>query len=125
MPADGIALPIKADFGTSRWQLLQRCYMSCPRGKKASSDVLFAMIWVTFRLVARLSGDPQEAAWAARRAYNAVDHFVMRGINRTIVDRDIEKTSRRIRWYKQNFGDNRQISKICCLSALKRKYRWR
>jgi uncharacterized protein YjaG (DUF416 family) len=32
---------------------------------------------VTYALRCRLNGQPQEAAWAARRAYEALDHFVI------------------------------------------------
>jgi hypothetical protein len=47
MPADGIALPIKEDFGTSRGQLLRQGYMRCARAKKASTDVL-SVAWRGF-----------------------------------------------------------------------------
>lgn len=39
---------------------------------------------ITYVLRARLTGDPQEAAWAARRVYEAADHFALAtsGLNR-------------------------------------------
>jgi uncharacterized protein YjaG (DUF416 family) len=39
-----------------------------------AEDAAAALAYV---LRARLTGDPQEAAWAARRVYEAVDHFVV------------------------------------------------
>lgn len=61
---------------------LQRCMALIPRedegpwvaeqayAEDAAADVAYA-------LRARLNGDEREAAWAARRAYDALDHFVI------------------------------------------------
>src|SRR5258708_32303097 len=42
---------------------------------------------VAYTLRARLAGDPQEAAWAARRGDESVDHFILSQPNSTIVRR--------------------------------------
>jgi hypothetical protein len=38
-----------------------------------------------------LTDDPQEAAWVARRAYSAVDHFIMSQIDSTRVTREHQR----------------------------------
>lgn len=49
-----------------------------------------AVASVAYTIRARLTGDPQEAAWAARRAYEAVDRFVVSQLSSAIVERDLE-----------------------------------
>ena len=43
---------------------------------------------VAYAIRARLADDPQNAAWAARRAYSAVDHFIMSQIHSTRITRE-------------------------------------
>jgi uncharacterized protein YjaG (DUF416 family) len=74
--------------------ILERCMALIPNGDEdteeetAYADDAAAAVAYTIR--ARLAGDPQEAAWAARRAYEAVDHFIVSQLNSTIVERDQE-----------------------------------
>jgi uncharacterized protein YjaG (DUF416 family) len=49
-----------------------------------------AIASIAYAIRTQLSGDSQEAVWAAARAYETVDGYVISRLNRTIVDRDIE-----------------------------------
>jgi uncharacterized protein YjaG (DUF416 family) len=74
--------------------ILEQCMALIPNGDEdteeetAYADDAAASVAYTIR--ARLVGDPQEAAWAARRAYDAVDHFILSELNSTIVERGRE-----------------------------------
>ena len=49
-----------------------------------------AVASVIYAIRARLTGGSKEAMWAARRAYESVDHFVIARLNRTIIKRTSE-----------------------------------
>jgi hypothetical protein len=49
-----------------------------------------AVASVAYAIRARLTGDCQEAMWAARRAYEALDHYVIARFNPIIVEPDAE-----------------------------------
>jgi len=49
-----------------------------------------AVASVAYAIRARLTGECQEAMWAARRAYEALDHYVIARFNPTIVEPDAE-----------------------------------
>jgi uncharacterized protein YjaG (DUF416 family) len=46
-----------------------------------------AVASVAYAIRARLSGDSREAMWAARRAYDAIDHYVVTRLNLKIIER--------------------------------------
>jgi uncharacterized protein YjaG (DUF416 family) len=46
---------------------------------------------VAYAIRARLTGAPQEAAWAAKRAYEAIDHMVMNQFPTGLIGRDLER----------------------------------
>lgn len=60
---------------------LQACMESMPSEEDASSSFWAhaedAVSALAYTLRARLSGESQEAAWAARRAYESLDHYVI------------------------------------------------
>lgn len=49
-----------------------------------------AVASVAYTIRARLTGNCQEALWAARRAYEALDHYIIARFNPIIVERDAE-----------------------------------
>jgi hypothetical protein len=53
--------------------------------KKEPTYAQDAAASVAYAIGARLTDDPQEAAWAARRAFEAVDYFVMSQIDSTTI----------------------------------------
>jgi uncharacterized protein YjaG (DUF416 family) len=59
-------------------------YAACAESAAAS---------VAFAIRTRLTGAPQEAVWAAQRAYEAVDHLVMRQFPTGLVGRDFESAA--------------------------------
>ena len=73
---------------------LDRCMDQMPSEEHSSEESAYAddaAASVAYTLRARLTGDPQEAAWAARRAYDAVDHFVTSKLNPSShIERDLE-----------------------------------
>jgi uncharacterized protein YjaG (DUF416 family) len=72
--------------------LLERCMALIPSGEEdteeetAYADDAAASVACTIR--ARLRDHPQDAAWVARRAYDAVDYFLTSQIDSMIVTRD-------------------------------------
>jgi hypothetical protein len=52
--------------------------------ERAYAEDAAAALGYAFR--ARMTGDPQEAAWASRRAYEAIDHFVQGKSSGTTLD---------------------------------------
>jgi len=74
--------------------ILERCMALIPTGEEDTDEETAyaedAAASVAYTIRARLAGDPQEAAWAARRAYEAVDHFILSQLNPAIVEQDLE-----------------------------------
>jgi uncharacterized protein YjaG (DUF416 family) len=74
--------------------ILERCMALIPNGSADTEEETAyaddAAASVAYTLRARLAGDPQEAARAARRAYESVDQFILSQFNSTIVRRDRE-----------------------------------
>jgi uncharacterized protein YjaG (DUF416 family) len=75
--------------------ILERCMALIPSGEEDTEEETAyaedAAASVAYTLRARLADDPQEAAWAAQRAYEAVDHFLMSQIDSTRVTREHEE----------------------------------
>lgn len=72
---------------------LDRCMNQLPNEEDGSEEAAYAedaTAAVAYTIRARLTGEPQEAAGAARRAYDAVDHFVTARLNPSIVEHDLE-----------------------------------
>ena len=70
--------------------ILERCMASIPGDeqdtkKEPAAYAQDAAASVAYTIRARLEDDPQEAAWAARRAYEAVDYFIVSQIDSTTV----------------------------------------
>ena len=69
--------------------ILERCMASIPSDeqdtKKEPAYAQDAAASVAYAIGARLTDDPKEAAWAARRAFEAVDYFVMSQIDSTTI----------------------------------------
>jgi len=74
--------------------VLDRCMALIPSGDEGSAEETAyaddAVASVAYTIRARLGGDAQEAAWAARRAYEAIDHFIVSQLNPAMVERDVE-----------------------------------
>ena len=70
--------------------LLERCMASIPSDeqdtKKEPAYAQDAAASVVYTIGARLTDDPQEAAWAARRAYEAVWYLLMSQIESTSIE---------------------------------------
>jgi uncharacterized protein YjaG (DUF416 family) len=68
--------------------ILERCMTLIPtedtEGETANAEDAAASVAYTIR--ARLTDDPQEAAWVAQCAYNAVWYFLMRQIESTSIE---------------------------------------
>jgi hypothetical protein len=61
-----------------------------PEGLEQQAYANDAVASVAYAIRARLTGDCQEAMWAARRAYEALDHYVIARSNPIIVEPDAE-----------------------------------
>jgi len=76
--------------------MLERCMALIPTGEEDTEEETAyaedAAASVAFTLRARLTDDPQEAAWAARRAYTALDHVITDEIDQTIIGPDYERS---------------------------------
>jgi uncharacterized protein YjaG (DUF416 family) len=73
--------------------ILNRCLDQLPSEEDDSEEAAYAdaaTAAVAYTIRARLTSEPQEAAWAARRAYDAVDHFVTGRLNPSILEHDLE-----------------------------------
>jgi uncharacterized protein YjaG (DUF416 family) len=73
--------------------ILGRCMALIPGEEDASEEAAYAddaVASVAYTIRALLTADPQEAAWAARRAYDAVDHFIANQLNQSIIERELE-----------------------------------
>jgi uncharacterized protein YjaG (DUF416 family) len=70
--------------------ILERCMESIPNDeqdtKKEPAYAQDAAASVAYTIRARLADDPQEAAWAAQCAYNAVWYFLMSQIESTSIE---------------------------------------
>jgi len=75
--------------------MLERCDALTPTGEEDTEEESAyaedAGASLAYTISARLTDDPQEAAWAARRAYDALDHFLMSQIDSTRVTREHEQ----------------------------------
>jgi hypothetical protein len=75
--------------------ILERCEPFIPTGEEDTKEETAyaedAATSIAYAIEARLTDDPQKAAWAARRAYSAVDHFIMSQIDSTRVTREDEQ----------------------------------
>jgi uncharacterized protein YjaG (DUF416 family) len=75
--------------------ILERCEPLIPTGEEDTKEETAyaedAATSVAYAIEARLTDDPQKAAWAARRAYTAVDHFIMSQIASMIVTREHQR----------------------------------
>ena len=75
--------------------ILERCMALVPSGEEDTEEETAyaedAAASVAYTIRARLADDPQEAAWAARCAYTAVDHFIMSQIDSMIVTREHQR----------------------------------
>jgi uncharacterized protein YjaG (DUF416 family) len=56
--------------------------------RAAAEDAVAAVVYT---LRARLTSCSQEAAWAARRAYEAIDHHILSRLNTSVITPDIEQ----------------------------------
>jgi uncharacterized protein YjaG (DUF416 family) len=72
--------------------MLERCEALTPTGeentKEESAYADDAGTSLLYTIRTRLTDNPQEAAWAARRAFEAVDYFIMRQIDSTTITRE-------------------------------------
>jgi uncharacterized protein YjaG (DUF416 family) len=70
--------------------ILERCMASIPSDEqdttKEPAYAQDAAASVAYAIRARLADDPQEAAWAARGAYEAVDYFLTSQIDSTTIE---------------------------------------
>jgi uncharacterized protein YjaG (DUF416 family) len=75
--------------------ILERCMALIPSGAEDTEEETAyaenAAASVAYTIRARLTDDPQDAAWAARCAYTAVDHFLMSQIDSLIVTREHQR----------------------------------
>ena len=75
--------------------LLGRCMALIPSGEEDTEEETAyaedAAASLAYTISTRLTDDPQEAAWAARCAYTAVDHFIMSQIDSMIVTREHQR----------------------------------
>jgi len=75
--------------------ILERCEPLIPTGEEDTKEETAyaedAATSIAYAIEARLTDDPQKAAWAARRAYTAVDHFIMSQIDSMIVTREHQR----------------------------------
>lgn len=69
--------------------ILERCEPFIPTGEEDTKEETAyaedAATSVAYTIEARLTDDPQKAAWAARRAYAAVGHFMMSQLDSTTI----------------------------------------
>jgi uncharacterized protein YjaG (DUF416 family) len=75
--------------------ILERCEPFIPTGEEDTKEEAAyaedAATSIAYAIEARLTDDPQRAAWAARRAYEAVDHFIVSQIDSMTLTREDEQ----------------------------------
>ena len=75
--------------------ILERCMALIPSDEEDTEEETAyaedAAASVAYTIRARLADDPQDAAWAARRAYDTLDYFLMSQIDSTSVTREDEE----------------------------------
>jgi uncharacterized protein YjaG (DUF416 family) len=78
--------------------ILERCEPFIPTGEEDTKEETAyaedAATSIAYAIEARLTDDPQRAAWAARRAYEAVNYFLTSQIDSTSVTREQQQSIR-------------------------------